>query len=162
MKKEDLTVRGLTDEQAQIAVDVWNESIKSYVPKKRFDEVNNKRKEAYSTIESLKTNSKEREELQKQVKEYKNKLTEVEANFVTILKEYALKDVLNKSGVLDTDYIIYKQGGLDKFSFDKDGKPIGIADVLKPLKKTSPHLFKAENEGAAQYIFSSLQIKKSC
>ena len=47
---------------------------------------------------------------------------------------------------MDSDYLIYKQGGLDKFSFDKDGNPIGIDDVLKPLRESLPHLFKTENK----------------
>lgn len=57
-------------------------------------------------------------------------------------KEYALKDKLKEAGVTDADYIIYKQGGLDKFTFDKDGKVIGLDDVLKPMRESSPHLFK--------------------
>ena len=48
---------------------------------------------------------------------------------------------------MDADYVIYKQGGLDKFSFDKDGNPIGVDDLLKPMKESSPHLFKAEKGG---------------
>ena len=31
-----------------------------------------------------------------------------------------MKEQLSKAGVLDPDYIIYKQGGIDKFTFDKD------------------------------------------
>ena len=38
--------------------------------------------------------------------------------------------------------MIYKQGGLDKFTFDRDGRPVGVEEVLKPLKESSPHLFK--------------------
>jgi len=38
------------------------------------------------------------------------------------------------------DYIIVK------FNFDKDGNPIGIDDVLKPLRESLPHLFKTENK----------------
>lgn len=49
----------------------------------------------------------------------------------------------------DADYLIYKQGGIDKFTFDKDGKPVGVDDILKPLRedKTYSHLF-AEKGGA--------------
>ena len=61
-------------------------------------------------------------------------------------KSYALKAKLTEAGALDSDYLIYKQGGLDKFNFDKDGNPIGIDDVLKPLRESLPHLFKTENK----------------
>ena len=64
-------------------------------------------------------------------------------------KTYALKEQLSKAGVTDADYLIYKQGGIDKFTFDKDGKPVGVDDILKPLRedKTYSHLF-AEKGGA--------------
>ena len=144
MKKEELVAKGLSEEQAQAVMDVWNETINGFVPKERFDEVNGKLKEANTTIETLKKDNAGNEELQKQVKQYKDKVVELETAAANTQKEYALKDKLKESGVTDADYIIYKQGGLDKFTFDKDGKPIGLEDVLKPLKETSPHLFKAD------------------
>lgn len=144
MKKEDLVAKGLTEEQAQAVLDVWNETIKGFVPKERFDEVNGKLKEANTTIDTLKKSNADNEELQKQVKEYKEKVTTLEATAANTRKEYALKDKLKEAGVVDADYIIYKQGGIDKFTFDKEGTPVGIEDVVKPLKESSPHLFKAE------------------
>lgn len=144
MKKEELIAKGLPEEHAQIAVDAWNEAVKGFVPKERFDEVSGKLKEANTTIETLKKDNSDNEELQKQVKEYKEKVTALETASANTVKEYALKDKLKEAGVVDADYIIYKQGGLDKFTFDKDGKPVGIDDVVKPLKESSPHLFKTE------------------
>ena len=144
MKKEDLVAKGLSEEHAQIAVDAWNEAVKGFVPKDRFDEVSGKLKEANSTIETLKKDNSDNEELQKQVNEYKEKVTALEIASANTVKEYALKDKLKEAGVVDADYIIYKQGGLDKFTFDKDGKPVGIDDIVKPLKESSPHLFKTE------------------
>lgn len=147
MKKEDLVANGLSEEQAQAVMDAWNETMKGFVPKERFDEVNGKLKEANTTIDSLKKGNADNEELQKQVKEYKEKVTSLEAAAANTRKEYALKEKLTAAGVLDADYIIYKQGGLEKFIFDKDGSPVGIDDTLKPLKESSPHLFKAEQPG---------------
>ena len=144
MKKEELVAKGLSEEHAQIAVDAWNEAVKGFVAKERFDEINGKLKEANTTIETLKKDNSENEELQKQVKEYKEKVTALETESANTVKEYALKDKLKEAGVVDADYIIYKQGGLDKFTFDKDGKPIGVEDIVKPLKESAPHLFKAD------------------
>ena len=144
MKKEELVAKGLSEEHAQIAVDAWNEAVKGFVPKERFDEVNGKLKEANTTIETLKKDNSDNEELQKQVKEYKEKVMALETASANAVKEYALKDKLKEAGVVDADYIIYKQGGLDKFTFDKDNKPIGIDDIVKPLKESAPHLFKAD------------------
>ena len=144
MKKEELVAKGLSEEQAQAVMDIWNEAIKGFVPKERFDEVNGKLKEANTTIDTLKKSNADNEELQKQVKEYKEKVTILEATAANTRKEYALKDKLKEAGVVDADYIIYKQGGIDKFTFDKEVNPVGIDDVVKPLKESSPHLFKAE------------------
>lgn len=147
MKKEDLVAKGLSEEHAQIAIDAWNEAVKGYIPKERFDEVNGKLKEANSTIETLKKDNHDNAELQKQVEMYKAKTTELETAAANTEKTYALKERLKEAGVVDTDYVIYKQGGLEKFTFDKDGKPIGVDDVLKPLKESSPHLFKTQQGG---------------
>ncbi len=144
MKKEELVAKGLSEEQTQAVMDIWNETIKGFVPKERFDEVNGKLKEANITIDTLKKSNADNEELQKQVKEYKEKVTILEATAANTRKEYALKDKLKEAGVVDADYIIYKQGGIDKFTFDKEGNPVGIDDVVKPLKESSPHLFKTE------------------
>ena len=144
MKKEELVAKGLSEEQAQAVMDIWNEAIMGFVPKERFDEVNGKLKEANTTIDTLKKSNADNEELQKQVKEYKEKVTILEATAANTRKEYALKDKLKEAGVVDADYIIYKQGGIDKFTFDKEGNPVGIDDVVKPLKESSPHLFKTE------------------
>ena len=144
MKKEELVAKGVSEEQAQAVMDIWNEAIKGFVPKERFDEVNGKLKEANTTIDTLKKSNADNEELQKQVKEYKEKVTILEATAANTRKEYALKDKLKEAGVVDADYIIYKQGGIDKFTFDKEGNPVGIDDVVKPLKESSPHLFKTE------------------
>ncbi|MDO4295028.1 MAG: phage scaffolding protein [bacterium] len=147
MKKEDLIAKGLTEEHAKICVDAWDDAMKGYVPKERFDEVNGKLKEANGTIETLKKNNTDNEALQKQVKQYKDKVTELETAAANTQKEYALKDKLKEAGVVDADYIIYKQGGLDKFTFDRDGKPIGVDDILKPMKETTPHLFQKSGTG---------------
>lgn len=144
MKKEELVAKGLSEEQAQAVMDIWNEAIKGFVPKERFDEVNGKLKEANTTIDTLKKSNANNEELQKQVKEYKDKVTQLEAASANTAKEYALKDKLKEVGAIDADYIIYKQGGLDKFTFDQAGNPVGIDDAVKPLKESFPHLFKAE------------------
>ena len=82
-------------------------------------------------------------------KDYNAKVTELKTAAENIKKEYALKEKLTAAGVLDADYIIYKRGGLDKFTFDKDGAPVGVDDVIKPLKESSPHLFKAAEQPPA-------------
>ena len=66
----------------------------------------------------------------------------------TIIRTNALKEKLTSEGVLDPDYLIYKAGGLDKFTFDKENKPVGVSDVVKPYKEDSTmvHLFKQDTK----------------
>ncbi|MBE5987140.1 MAG: hypothetical protein E7250_05380 [Paenibacillaceae bacterium] len=120
---------------------------KHAVPKQEY---NNKVKEletANTTISDLKKDSEGSEGLQNKISDYENEIKGLKDAAANTQKEYALKDKLKESGVTDADYIIYKQGGLDKFTFDKEGKPVGVDDVLKPLKEASPHLFKVDNGG---------------
>lgn len=89
------------------------------------------------------------EGLQKKITEYEGEIETLKTNALNTAKTFALKEQLAKAGVTDADYLIYKQGGIDKFTFDKDGKPVGVDDILKPLRedKTYSHLF-AEKGGA--------------
>ena len=144
MKKEELMEKGLSEEHAKIAMDAWTEAMKGFVPKERLDEVCGKLKEANTTIETLRKNNSDNEELQKQVKQYRDRVEELEKASANTAKKYKNKKKKTAAGALDADYLIYKQGGLEKFTFDKDGKPIGVEDVLKPLRESSPHLFKTE------------------
>ena len=64
-----------------------------------------------------------------------------------VTRGYALKAALQAAGVTDPDYLIYKHGGIEKFAFTDD-KPIGVDDILKPYKESSPHLFKEPDGGS--------------
>lgn len=159
MKKEELVAKGLSEEHAQIVIDAWMEEMKGFVPKSSLDEISEKLKTANATIKTLEKDNKDNEALQKEVQTYKDKVTELEASAVNIRKEYALKDKLKEGGAIDADYIIYKQGGLDKFTFDKENNPIGVDDVLKPLRESSPHLFKKDSGGYDPAGGSGGQVK---
>lgn len=125
---------------------IQKEFPKHAIPKTQFNEVNEKLKAAGATIEQLKKDNQDNETLQKEVETYKAKVKDLEAAAQNTQREYALKDQLKAAGVLDADYVIYKQGGLEQFSFDKEGKPIGVEDILKPMREASPHLFVQEKK----------------
>lgn len=82
--------------------------------------------------------------MQEKITGYETEIAKLKKSVADTEKTYTLKEQLSKQGVLDPDYLIYKQGGLEKFNFDKEGKPIGIEETLKPYKedKTMAHLFK--------------------
>ena len=120
---------------------------KHAVPKQDYNDKVKELSTASETINDLKKNNADNVELQQKVKDYEVETARLKTEADNTRKEYALKDKLKEAGVTDADYIIYKQGGLDKFTFDKDGKVIGLDDVLKPMRESSPHLFK--NAGGA-------------
>lgn len=129
-------------------VDALRKAIEAEFPKHAVpkQDYNDKAKElatANETIKDLKKNNADNAELQKKITDYETEISGLKTAAANTAKEYALKDKLKEAGVSDVDYIIYKQGGLDKFTFDKDGKPIGVEDILKPMQEASPHLFKA-------------------
>lgn len=115
---------------------------KHAVPKSDYNDKVKELNTANQTITDLKKASEGNEDLQKKITNYETEINNLKTAAANTQKEYALKDKLKEAGVLEPDYIIYKQGGLDKFTFDKDNNPIGVDDVLKPMKEASPHLFK--------------------
>lgn len=140
--------------EGKLDIDVTMKTINAEFPKHAVpkQDYNDKVKElstANETIKDLKKNNADNEELQKKVKDYETEVAGLKTAAENTKKEYALKDKLKEAGATDADYIIYKNGGLDKFTFDKDGNVIGLDDVLKPIKEASPHLFK--NAGGGGY-----------
>lgn len=99
-----------------------------------------------TTITTLKKNHQDNEDLQTTITNLQTDLKNQQQENAKLAKTYALKEKLSQSGVLDPDYLIYKAGGIDKFTFDKDNHPIGVDDVVKPYKEdsTMAHLFKTE------------------
>lgn len=120
---------------------------KHAVPKQDYNDKVKELGTANDTIIGLKKDNEDNTELQTKIKDYETEINKLKDAAANTQREYVLKDKLKESGATDVDYIIYKQGGLDKFTFDKDGNPVGVDDVLKPMKEASPHLFRVDNGG---------------
>ena len=117
---------------------------KHAVPKKEFNDKVAELKTANDTITDLKKANGDNEELQNKIAPYETEIRKLKAVTENTRREYTLKEKLASAGVVDADYLIYKQGGIEKFAFDKEGNPIGVDDIVKPLKESMPHLFKAD------------------
>jgi hypothetical protein len=115
---------------------------KHAVPKKDYNDKVGELKTANDTITTLKGENAGNGGLQKKIEDYEAEIRKLNAEAENSKKAHALKEKLKDA--VDPDYIIYKQGGVDKFSFDKDGNPVGVEDILKPMREAAPHLFKAE------------------
>ena len=126
--------------------DVSAEFPKHAVPKEDFNAKAKELKTATDTIAELKKENGSNEELQKKIGDYETEIANLKKSAEDTAKTYALKEQLAKSGVLDPDYLIYKHGGIEKFTFDKENHPVGVEDTIKPYKedKAMAHLFKQE------------------
>lgn len=142
----------------------------NFIPKDRFNEVNNQKKELKEQVDTLnntlKTNSKEleklkasaegNEELQKQLQEYQDKFDNTQNEFATQLtakeQEWQQREVNNKKAYAmreklimehaDSKYIdmLMNQIDLNKITED-NGKFIGMDDITKEIKGSYDKLF---------------------
>lgn len=105
---------------------------KHAVPKADFNVKVQELSTANKTIADLKKENSDNQELQEKITGYETEIAKLKKSVADTEKTYTLKEQLSKQGVLE------------KFNFDKEGKPIGIEETLKPYKedKTMAHLFK--------------------
>lgn len=171
MKREQikalLTAAGLQEDKAKDLVDsiftehgkdIAAEQAKFAAKENELAAANKQIGDLNKTIESFggQTPTELKTQLGNLQAKYDEDMASEKKKYEDLIKTQSLKDALTAAGVTDPDYVIYKQGGLDKFAFS-DGKPVGIEDTLKPLREASPALFKAEpvkqgmrHEGGAQ------------
>ena len=128
----------------------------SYVPKARFDQVNEQKNQYKDMLEGrdkqlkeLKNKAKDSEELTAQIEElqqtneqtvneYETKLKEQSFNFALEkeISKYEAKNVKAVKALLDTEKIKYE-----------DNKLFGVEEQLKELKENEPYLFGADLQG---------------
>lgn len=116
---------------------------------KRGEELKAAREQLDGTVTKLKGLEKagaDADNLKKTITDLEGQLKAQKEEAEKASRKYALVGELTKSGVLDPDYLIYKQGGLEGFTFDSAGAPVGVSDVVKKFKEdnTYAHLFKAD------------------
>lgn len=147
LEKAALTEEGKLNVEAVMA-EVQKEFPRYAVTRAEFDSKAGELKTANDTIAELKKANGDNEELQNKIGDYEKEVKRLKAEAETTAKTYALKEQLSKTGVLDPDYLIYKAGGIEKFTFDKENRPVGVEDAVKPYKedKTMAYLFKQETD----------------
>lgn len=114
---------------------------KHLVPKGDYNTKVEELKTANGTIATLKKDNADNETLQSTIKTHEKTISDLQKAQDNLKKTYSLRDAISKTGCTDPDYLIYKQGGLEKFTFDKDGEPVGVEDVVKGYKESNPLLF---------------------
>lgn len=137
-------LEGATITDGKLDIDGLMKSIntefpKNAVPKDKYNEVSNDLKTANKTLDTLKKNHKDVEDLQKEIEGYKTKMGELEATRAKEQKEFTIKGKLKDLGCTDLDYMLYKLGDIDKLDLEKDWE-----NKAKELKENNATFFTVE------------------
>lgn len=157
MKKEDLVAMGLTDEQADKVIAKFG----SMIPKVRFDEVNDAKKELEKQIgerdtqlTDLKKQVKDNTELTNQIQQLQDANKQSTADFEQKLKDTQLNSAIKLAlagKVQDAD-IVATLLDKTKVELNEDGSlKGGLDDQIKSLKEAKPFLFVEEKANSFEF-----------
>lgn len=153
MKKEDLMkIEGMTEDLAAKIAEQSAEELKGYIPKSRFDEVNEAKKNAESLIkerdkqlEELKESSGDNEELKKQIEQLQEDNKAVKQKYEADIKrmqiDNAVQTALKDAGAKNVTAAIALLKDMDKAELDSDGTVKGLAERITELQKSESYLF---------------------
>ena len=155
MKKEDLIAMGLTEEQANKVLEAYSEELKGYIPKARFDEVNNAKKdleqqlkERDKQLKELQEKVKGNEELEKTIKELQETNKATKEQYEAKIRDMTINAAI-QSKLTDAKYpdLLISKFDKSKLSIAEDGTVLGIDEQLKTLKEQYKDLFKPDVKG---------------
>ena len=157
MKKEDLIALGLTDEQAEKVLSANAEQLKGFIPKTRFDEVNNAKKQAEKDLserdkqlETLKNSTGDIETLKQTIESLQNENKAAADKYNAELAEIKLAGAVD-TALLGADALNVRavKAILDMSKIKMDGDVLlGINEQIESLKKAedSKMLFRSETK----------------
>ena len=153
MTTEELIAKlGIADDKKKEAADAVKEFLDgAYVPKSRFNEVNEEKNglkaslsEREKQLESLKKSAGDSEELKKQIKELQDKNKAAAAEFEDRMKNMRLDTAIQlavSKDAQDAD-IVAKLIDRSKLILGEDGKVAGLEEQVKALRESKGFLFK--------------------
>ena len=150
MKKEQLLELGLTEEQADKVLNLHKEVLSGFIPKARFDEVNETKKELEQQIQERDDQLKE---LQKKAKgnEELKRIKLQEANNATKEQyDQNQRHDLTAQSIQLTDantLILLAKFDRSKLSIAEDSTVLGVDEQLTALKEQYKDLFKPDLKG---------------
>ena len=155
MKKEQLLELGLTEEQADKVLNLHKEVLAGFIPKARFDEVNETKKELEQQIQErdkqlkdLQEKVKGNEELEKTIKELQEANEATKEQYEAKIKDMTITTAI-QSKLTDAKYpeLLLTKFDRSKLSIAEDGTVLGIDEQLTALKEQYKDLFKADIKG---------------
>lgn len=150
MKKEQFLKLGFTDEMAYKAMDILREELKGYIPKSRFDQVNEVKKDLEKRLSSLEARIEEADSIMFTHQELEKILQDFWRNSSALKteQEEMMKDVLIRiafrTKVVNTGYADLLTGKLDKskLTVAPDGTLTGIEEQLAEMQKVYEGMFR--------------------
>ncbi len=150
MKKEQFLKLGFTDEMAQKAMEILREELKGYIPKSRFDQVNEVKKNLEKQLSLLEARIEEADSIMYTHQELENILLDFWRTSSTLKKEQEemMKDVLIRTAVrtklVNAGYADLLTGKFDKskLTVTPDGTLIGIEEQLAEMQKAYEGMFR--------------------
>lgn len=152
MKKEDFVKLGIDEETAKKCETASQEELKGFIPKVRFDEVNNEKKKLEldlrdrdGQLETLKNSTGDVEAMKKQIATLQadNKAKD-DAHAAEIKKmkvDAAVDAALTSSGAINTKAVVPFLKDLDKAELAEDGTVKGLAEQIEALIKADDTKF---------------------
>lgn len=168
MNKEDLLKLGLSEEQAEKVLSANAEQLKGFIPKSRFDEVNNTKKQLEKDLkdrdvqlENLKNSSGDVETMKQTIENLQRDNKAAKDNFEAELAKFKLESAIDTT-LLSSNAINTKavKALLDMGKIKLDGEVlIGINEQIEALKtaEDSKMLFKTEESKPKEPNFSGVK-----
>lgn len=153
MDKQQFIDLGLGEDAAQKAADASQKELKEYVPKHRFDEVNQAKKKAEedlkeqtAQLENLKASSGDNGELKEQIQKLQDEATEREKKYQEEMRELKVENAIKSalSGTAQDEELVASLFDKSKLILGEDGKVTGLEEQLKSLKESKAFLFKTD------------------
>lgn len=168
MNKEELLKLGLSEEQTEKVLSVNAEQLKGFIPKSRFDEVNNTKKQLEKDLkdrdvqlENLKNSSGDVETMKQTIENLQRDNKAAKDNFEAELAKFKLESAIDTtllgSNVINTR-AVKALLDMDKIKLDGDVL-IGINEQIEALKNAedSKMLFKVTETKQKEPNFSGVK-----
>lgn len=157
MKKEDLMkIEGMTEELATKVAEQSTEELKGYIPKARFDEVNEAKKNAESLVkerdkqlEDLKKSTGDNEELKNQITQLQNEnktaKEKYEADIRKMEKDNIDTQLLTENGAKNAKAVLALLDVLDD-KLEGDAYKAARLAQIQEIQKSESYLFNTKQE----------------
>lgn len=143
LKKEDLIAKGLSEEQAEAVLEIYNTEIKEYVPKADYDSANRDNnalkdiiKDRDKQLTTLKKSVGDNEELKKQIETLQNENKDAAEKHNAEVRSLKIDNAVETALITSrakTSKAVRALLDMDKIDIDKAGNVTGIEDQIKAL-----------------------------